>query len=58
MNTCFFTNGAGVDSAHQNLAIRFVNAFINVGFGQVSGKDLGCEVWVVDTFFPLELHLR
>lgn len=27
--------GAGVDSAKQNLAATFVNAFVNAGFGQV-----------------------
>lgn len=28
--------GASVDSARQNLAATFVNAFVNAGFGQVS----------------------
>lgn len=27
--------GASVDSARQNLAATFVNAFVNAGFGQV-----------------------
>jgi hypothetical protein len=28
--------GASVDSARQNLAATFVNAFLNAGFGQVN----------------------
>ena len=28
--------GASVDSARQNLAATFVNAFVNAGFGQVN----------------------
>lgn len=29
------SSGAGADSARQNLAATFVNAFVNAGFGQV-----------------------
>lgn len=32
--------GASVDSARQNLAATFVNAFVNAGFGQVKGVQL------------------
>jgi 26S proteasome regulatory subunit N1 len=35
--------GASVDSARQNLAATFVNAFVNAGFGQVTHLSL-CSV--------------
>lgn len=35
--------GASVDSARQNLAATFVNAFVNAGFGQVKGVQSMCR---------------
>jgi hypothetical protein len=39
--------GASVDSARQNLAATFVNAFVNAGFGQVTHLSLCCVLGVV-----------
>ena len=35
--------GASVDSARQNLAATFVNAFVNAGFGQVNIFIFTCK---------------
>lgn len=35
--------GASVDSARQNLAATFVNAFVNAGFGQVKVVQSMCR---------------
>ena len=35
--------GASVDSARQNLAATFVNAFVNAGFGQVRDVQSMCR---------------
>jgi 26S proteasome regulatory subunit N1 len=39
--------GASVDSARQNLAATFVNAFVNAGFGQVTVLSLCCVLGLV-----------
>jgi 26S proteasome regulatory subunit N1 len=39
--------GASVDSARQNLAATFVNAFVNAGFGQVTVLSLHCVLGLV-----------
>ncbi len=39
--------GASVDSARQNLAATFVNAFVNAGFGQVTVLLLHCVLGLV-----------
>jgi hypothetical protein len=39
--------GASVDSARQNLAATFVNAFVNAGFGQVAHLSLCCVLGLV-----------
>lgn len=37
--------GASVDSARQNLAATFVNAFVNAGFGQVRALVFYKKYW-------------
>lgn len=39
--------GASVDSARQNLAATFVNAFVNAGFGQVNFMKFPCKLFGV-----------
>lgn len=38
--------GASVDSARQNLAATFVNAFVNAGFGQVNAMTFAFKGFV------------
>ena len=45
---------SSLDSARQNLAATFVNAFVNAGFGQVSSREAFefyvSKVWILRSF--------
>lgn len=51
------SGGGTVDSARQNLAATFVNAFVNAGFGQVCLKTTGSHHKKSSSCLPLILRL-
>lgn len=48
------SGAASVDSARQNLAATFVNAFVNAGFGQVSFFHLICVQYDVCSVMDID----